>query len=29
MGVTGKSNEDPKLKEMMKKFKIYSSRIEY
>ena len=29
IGVTGLHNEDPKLKEMMKKFKIYSSKIEY
>ena len=29
IGVTGTYNEDPKLIEMMRKFKIYSSKIEY
>ena len=27
IGVTGKSNDDPDLKDCMKKFKIYSSKI--
>jgi len=27
IGVTGKNNEDPLLKECMRKFKIYSSKI--
>lgn len=29
IGVTGKSNDDPALKDCMKKFKIYSSKIEF
>lgn len=29
IGVTGKSNNDPQLKECMKKFKIYASKIDY
>lgn len=29
IGVTGMSNDDPNLKDMMKKFKIYASKIEY
>lgn len=29
IGVTGLRNDDPKLIEMMRKFKIYSSKIEY
>lgn len=29
IGVTGKSNDDPILKECMKKFKIYASKIEF
>lgn len=29
IGVTGKSNDDPALKDMMRKFKIYSSKIEF
>ena len=29
IGVTAKSNDDPDLKECMKKFKIYSSKIEF
>jgi protein SCO1/2 len=29
IGVTGKSNNDPSLQEVMKKFKIYSSKIEF
>lgn len=27
--MTGVSNDDPLLKDMMKKFKIYASKIEY
>lgn len=27
IGVTGKANDDPQLKECMKKFKIYASKI--
>lgn len=27
IGVTGKSNDDPALKDCMRKFKIYSSKI--
>ena len=26
---TGKSNNDPALKDMMKKFRIYATKIEY
>jgi hypothetical protein len=29
IGLTGKSNNDPALKECLKKFKIYSTKIEY
>lgn len=29
IGVTGKSNNSPELKDAMKKFKIYASKIEY
>lgn len=29
IGVTGLNNDDPKLREMMRKFKIYSTKIEY
>ena len=29
IGVTGKSNDDPALKDCMRKFKIYSSKIEF
>jgi protein SCO1/2 len=29
IGVTGSANDDPMLKDMMKKFKIYASKIEY
>lgn len=29
IGVSGKSNDDPKLKEMLKKFKIYSTRMDF
>lgn len=29
IGVTGKTNEDPALREMMKRFKIYASKIEF
>ena len=29
IGVTGKSNNDPELRECMKKFKIYASKIEF
>ena len=29
IGVTGKANDDPDLKECMKKFKIYSTKIEF
>ncbi len=29
IGVTGKSNDDQALKECMRKFKIYSSKIEF
>lgn len=29
IGVTGSYNDDPLLKDMMKKFKIYASKIEY
>lgn len=28
IGLTGKSNESPELKDCMKKFKIYASKIE-
>lgn len=29
IGLTGKSNNSPELKDTMKKFKIYCSKIEY
>ncbi len=29
IGVSASSNNDPKLKECMKKFKIYASKIEF
>jgi hypothetical protein len=29
IGLTGKSNDSPELKDAMKKFKIYASKIEY
>lgn len=29
IGVTGSSNNDPNLKECMRKFKIYASRIDF
>ena len=29
IGVTGKSNDDPKLKEMLRKFKIYATKMEF
>lgn len=29
IGVTGKSNDDPALKDCMRKFKIYSSKIQF
>lgn len=29
MGITGLTNDDPKLKDMMKKFKIYATKIEF
>ena len=29
MGLTAETNNDPKLKEMMRKFRIYASKIEY
>ena len=29
IGVTGKDNEDPALRQCMRKFKIYASKIEF
>ena len=29
IGLTAKSNDSPELKDIMKKFKIYASKIEY
>jgi protein SCO1/2 len=29
VGITGKSNDDPELKEMLKKFRIYATKIEF
>lgn len=29
LGITGKSNDDPELKDMLKKFRIYATKIEF
>lgn len=29
IGITGSSNDSPEVKDIMKKFKIYASKIEY